>query len=77
MKRLQRNEMKNLRGGLFAGDDIGGVECKANCYKYVGGSMQTGKCTKNSQVVGGVVLESCDCDLAGATSCAKSPMGID
>ncbi len=74
MKKLDRFQMKQLRGGYVESlaelSFDGGIECKASCYKWTNGYMQSASCEKSRIVVGGLGMDICDCNLVGATSCS-------
>lgn len=73
-KTMSTNEMKNIKGGYVPED--GGAKCKSKCYKSNGSGGQTSAdCKKGTATVGNTTVETCDCSLAGATSCYDSPVG--
>lgn len=70
---MYNDELKNIKGGYMPEE---GIKCKTKCYKSNGnGGLNSADCTKGTTTLGNTTVETCDCNLAGATSCYESPMG--
>lgn len=69
MKKLERQEMKNLKGGLLDG---GGAGCSGTCGKWVGGAggqWEAGTCAMGAGLPG--LPQTCNCSNGG-TGCSTS-----
>ncbi len=67
MKKLSRNEMKNVFGGDEAISEIGGAGCNAACVASNGQS--SGTCSSTSITVSGVTFSGCECSISGGRGC--------
>ena len=71
MKKLTRDEMKNLMGGLYGGPGNGGgdgLTCATTCSKWNTStlSMDTGTCSKGTDKVGNTYVDVSNFSLTGS-----------
>ncbi|HEV7781846.1 MAG TPA: hypothetical protein VGO58_11315 [Chitinophagaceae bacterium] len=72
MKKLERQEMKQLKGGFFKDDGGGGAGCSGTCGKWVGGAgghWESGTCAMGSGLPG--LPATCNCSNSG-TGCTTT-----
>jgi hypothetical protein len=70
MKKLSRNEMKNVMGGVLPDD--GGANCSTSCTEKVRNTVYIGTCSKGTITVGGTTRQICTCSRAGGAGCVLS-----